>query len=140
MRHQERPVQDHDANKWSARERLAALAGFSDHMTPENMEELRTSVWGTSIVSVFQQLAYDHEWVSPRADWPNWLKSPQASRMFETPELILTFDINALTSLVTMMVRRERFCEGTLPGTIFYLAGYITTRAAQLLAELERPR
>jgi len=131
------PWKANDAYQWSVRERLVALAGFVEHMTLENIQALAATHTHTIIVAYFEKLAYDYGWVSPRADWTNWLQSPVAERMFETPELILTYDIDGLTSVVTMMVRRERFCENTLGRTVYNLAGFITTCAARLLAELD---
>lgn len=59
----------------------------------------------------FTARAYRHNFVYS-FDWPSWAK--EADRRYADPTSLNDVDLLTLRKLVTMFVRQERFCEGSL--------------------------
>ena len=59
----------------------------------------------------FIDCLYHNNWVVP-FDWPSW--NEEAERLFNSPELLERADLETLRKLLTLHVRRDRFCEGHL--------------------------
>ena len=72
-------------------------------------------------LSQFHQVLYDNGFVLS-FDWPSWQE--EAQRYYEQPELLRTADLQVLRKLITLHVRKERFCEGHLPAMV--KCGHIT--------------
>ncbi len=49
-------------------------------------------------------------------DWPEW--QGEADKYFKEPELINSADIITLRKLMTMFIRKERFCSGFIKSVI----------------------
>ena len=45
-------------------------------------------------------------------DWTNW--QDEASRYFEDPDLLMSANITTIKKLLTIIIRKERFCSGFL--------------------------
>jgi len=69
----------------------------------------------------FTQALYDHRFIQPY-DWGSWQE--EAVRYFEQPQLVAQADLMTCIKLLTLHVRKERFCEGHLDGMI--TSGHIT--------------
>lgn len=61
--------------------------------------------------SAFVGACYGHGWVAPFA-WGAW--QDEAERLFESPEALNEADIETIRKLLTLHVRKERFCDGHL--------------------------
>lgn len=66
-------------------------------------------------LSQFLRALYDNGFVFS-FDWPSWQE--EAERYSEQPELLRTANLQVLRKLVTVHVRKERFCEGHLPAMV----------------------
>lgn len=62
-------------------------------------------------VDAFVQALYDNRWVEP---FP-WVEfQDEAEGYFEHPERLATVDLETIRKLLTLHVRKERFCDGHL--------------------------
>ena len=61
----------------------------------------------------FIDALYHNNWVIP-FDWCEW--QDEARRITESPELTRNADLKTLRRLLTLHVRKDRFCEGHLWG------------------------
>jgi len=57
----------------------------------------------------FLEALYDNNWIVP-FDWPKW--QAKAARYCESPEKLKGAKVETLRRLLTLHVRKERFCEG----------------------------
>lgn len=130
-------------------EALAAMAAFLPRLTqpPEkfgafNVPQRRPD--GTlsmpywthdELVTEFVEMAYRTGWVTCR-DWPAWAESPEGERMMNDPDMLTRADIGQLRCLVTLLIRQDRFCDGTLIAA-FEDGGIlgVVTRAHDLLLQ-----
>ncbi|MCX5689188.1 MAG: DUF6508 domain-containing protein [Planctomycetota bacterium] len=63
---------------------------------------------------LFIQALYDLGWIRTDFDWTKWADTPEAVRLRDDPQAILTATPEQLAKLLTAVVRSDRFCEGTL--------------------------
>jgi hypothetical protein len=86
--------------------------------------------------SDFIAAAYDNGWVDRELDWPVWKASPEAARLRDDPGAVATAEPQALSRLLTVCIRQDKFVEGALL-TAFDsgLILRIVQRAAALLGE-----
>lgn len=63
----------------------------------------------------FVQDCYDHQWVSPGFDWPNW---NDRQKYEENQELVASADTETITRLLTAHIRGDRFVEGHLAAMV----------------------
>ncbi len=59
----------------------------------------------------FVEAAYAHGWVT-QFDWSAW--QSEAERFVEDPELVRAAEVSEIERLITVHVRKERFCDGHL--------------------------
>jgi hypothetical protein len=86
----------------------------------------------------FINMAYDEEWVLKGFDWPTWKESDEAQKLRDDFDYLAKATPAQLARLLTVLIRQERFCEGSLSSA--YESGLITEicrRAARLVSELE---
>ncbi len=111
-------------------------AKFGTLTTPERRAD---GTWSTpywthgELIADFVDMAYRTGWVTCR-DWPAWAESPEGQKIVNDPHAIMRADIDQLRCLVTLLIRQDRFCDGTLvaafeDGVILAVA----TRARDLL-------
>jgi hypothetical protein len=82
--------------------------------------------------------AYDDSWVLRDFDWQAWASTPEAVRLREDPSYLLRASIEQLEKFLTLLVRQERFSEGSLAAAHENgLLVRILRRAAALAYELE---
>jgi hypothetical protein len=58
---------------------------------------------------------YDQGWIVP-FDWPGWHE--EAERLFKAPKGLADADAATIRRLLTLPVRKDRFCEGNPAGTL----------------------
>ncbi len=85
-------------------------------------------------VQSFVQALYDHGWVQPFA-WDRF--QDEAVRYFENPALLDGIDVATARKLLTLHVRKDRFCEGHL--LEMFRAGHIQAIMRRLHAIREAP-
>ena len=78
-------------------------------------------------VGRFVQALYDNGWIVS-FDWTAWQK--EAARYVESPELLISADLETIQKLLTTHVRKERFCEGHLAG--MFRSGHVVAMLRRL--------
>jgi hypothetical protein len=64
----------------------------------------------------FFDATYDLGWVDLAFDWTAWSKTDEAQSLLADHRLIKTATPDQLRRLLTMSVRMDRYCEGSLAG------------------------
>jgi hypothetical protein len=72
------------------------------HVFAEELERFHFAVYDNGFISSFK--------------WPVWQE--EAQRYLKQPELIREADLQIIRKLITVHVRKERFCEGHLPAMV----------------------
>ena len=83
----------------------------------------------------FESACYEFEWVR-QFDWSGWRDTETSRRLMESPEQVSTASAGELAKMLTVFIRGERFCDGTLNSA--FDQGFLTSivqRAAALLVE-----
>lgn len=114
--------------------RLDRLAGFARvfadptfvaaSFVPANSvpQGQRDSAWPlefveyTSSVRAFIETAYEDDWVRTDVDWVAWSQTPAARTLHGDPAAVADASVTELAHLLTAVIRRERFVEGSLAG------------------------
>jgi len=63
----------------------------------------------------FMQDLYDNNIIYP-FDWPAW--EDESQKLYKNPDALASADLETLRKLLTVHVRKDRFCEGHLAGVI----------------------
>jgi hypothetical protein len=66
-------------------------------------------------VSRFIEVLYEDGWIQP-FDWGKW--QPQAEALYRNPRALGRARLSTLRRLLTLHVRKDRFCEGHLAGML----------------------
>jgi len=77
----------------------------------------------------FHHCLYDNNWIVS-FDWPGW--QAEAERLCASPEMLERADLETIRKLLTLHVRKERFCEGHLLG--MFESGHLTNVLRRLRA------
>ena len=83
----------------------------------------------------FINTAYATDWVRSDFDWPSWSKTDEALRLRDDPSALAAANPKQLAQLLTVIIRVDRFSEGSLAAA--YESGLLTRilqRAAVLAA------
>ena len=82
----------------------------------------------------FNKMIYQEGWILDGFDWPEWAQTDEFKDLFSKPEALAKASADQLAMLLTALLRKERFCEGTMASACSdgLLAG-ITQRAGMLL-------
>ncbi len=124
---------------------LARLAAFAPTLrqhgdTPEAAPEDRlhgSSVAYADLVDRFQRQAYEDGWVLGDFDWPSWARSANAAALRDDPKVLARATPAQIARLLTVLIRQERFADGTLDAAFATgLVQRIVDRAAVLVAAL----
>ena len=78
-------------------ERLEALAGYRDQADDVD----------------FVTMCYDLGWVKP-FDWVEWKETKEAVQLGDDPEVLAKATSEQLRKLLTVVIRQDRFVEGSL--------------------------
>ena len=129
----------------SLRKRLISIADFlAAFSVPgftfgawSDLKEIFPEYHFSPTADAFIQAAYEAGWVSPEVDWVEWTETPEFRLLFTDPVELATASPHQLACLLTSLIRKERFCTGTLAGA--FTDGLLTRilqRATALLDEL----
>jgi hypothetical protein len=66
------------------------------------------------IVKTFIDAAYQNNWVAQNFDWPKWAQSQRARRLHDDENALERATADELSHLLTVLIRQERFSEGSL--------------------------
>jgi hypothetical protein len=92
----------------------------------------------SSEVHAFQALVYEDGWVRGDFGWPTWKESEEARALRDDPATLAAATPDQLAKLLTVVIRQDRFVEGTLASAFesgLLLA--IVERAAALAADAD---
>jgi len=134
------------------KERLAAIAAFLPRFEDPDFSfgewsEARKSESGVFTMpyfcyskgaDAFVETAYTLGWITTDFAWPRWAHSPEAIRLRDDPDCMGHATPEQLSRLLTVVIRQERFCEGSLEDA--FTSGLLTNicrRAAQLEQETD---
>ncbi|MFN7917883.1 MAG: DUF6508 domain-containing protein [Vicinamibacterales bacterium] len=90
----------------------------------------------SEVVQKFVEAAYEHGWVRSGFKWGEWQQTDEAIQLLRDPEAISSADAEQLARVLTVVIRRDRFNEGSL--IYDFRSGLITRivrRAAVLAGE-----
>jgi len=65
-------------------------------------------------VDRFVSSAYEDGWVRSDVAWGEWSQTPEAQSLRDDPKVLATATLDQLAKLITVLVRQERFAEGSL--------------------------
>ena len=85
------------SNQPSEQERLEALAGYRDQAGDVD----------------FVTMCYEFSWVGP-FDWGEWKETQEAVQLGDDPEVLAKATAEQLQKLLTVVIRQDRFVEGSL--------------------------
>ncbi len=110
-------MSDESNSPFTEQERLQALASYK----------------GREEEFSFVQMCYDYKWVQP-FDWVEWKETDEAAQLRDDPEVLANATSEQLQKLLTVIIRQDRFVEGSDEEHIESgLVGRIIDRAASLL-------
>jgi hypothetical protein len=134
------------------RESVAALAGFLPNL---QRPDFKAGAWveppvrddGVFVMPYvelsktahdFVQMAYENGWVRSDFHWMEWAQTDEAKQMRERENALASATADQLAQLLTMSIRMDRFCEGSLKADFESgLILRIVLRAKALLDEVE---
>lgn len=67
----------------------------------------------SAAAATFIGLCNKDGWVVPGFDWMSWMASPEGTGLCNDPEKMAEASPEQLSKLLTALVRRERFCDGS---------------------------
>lgn len=128
-----------DETKIPLQVRLKALADFLPHFEQPGFEfgkwlkdqgsEPGIIVMPYYILSdaaqSFLQTAYDTGWVLMNFDWPSWKSTDEAINLRDDPAALAEATPTQLARLITVLIREDRFIEGSLGEA--YESGLLTS-------------
>jgi hypothetical protein len=82
----------------------------------------------------FHKMVYREGWILKEFDWPEWAGTDEFNNLFSKKGAVAKASVYQLAQLLTTLVRKERFCSGTMACAYFdgLLTG-ITHRASMFL-------
>ncbi len=137
------------------RHRLEALAAFLPVFEAPGFvfatwgggEEVRPGVRRMPYCSLstealrFIRVASESELIRPGFDWPQWDQTPQAAALLASSQALELATPDQLARVLTVLIRRDRFVEGSLAEA--FRTGYLTAilrRAVVLRDEADQGR
>ena len=110
---------------------------MSEHTEQERLEALAGHK-GREAEFSFVQMCYDYKWVQPFG-WVEWKETDEAAQLRDDPEVLANATSEQLQKLLTVIIRQDRFVEGSAAEHIESgLVGRIIDRAAVLLEMLNK--
>ncbi len=140
-----------EANTDLLRQRLRRLSSYLPHFEADGFQFGRWTSSDASrpgefvmptfefsaVASEFIHAAYDAQWVQKNFDWSKWMAEPEATSLRDDPAVLARATPDQIARLLTVLIRQERFCEGSLASAHKSgLPGGILRRAAALESEL----
>jgi len=82
----------------------------------------------------FNKMIYQEGWILDGFDWPEWAQTDEFKDLFSKPDYLTKASAHQLAKLLTVLARKERFCEGTMASACADgLLARITQRASVLI-------
>ena len=82
----------------------------------------------------FHKMVYREGWILREFDWPEWAGTDEFNNLFGKKGAVAKASVQQLAQLLTTLVRKERFCSGTMASACSDgLLARITQRASILL-------
>ena len=82
----------------------------------------------------FNKMIYQEGWILDGFEWSEWAQTDEFKDLFSKPEALAKASADQLAKLFTALVRKERFCEGTMASASAEgVLVSITQRAGMLL-------
>jgi hypothetical protein len=95
-----------------------------------------SSVAYADLVDRFQHQAYEDGWVLRDFDWPAWARSADAAALRDDPAVLARATPAQIARLLTVLIRQERFAEGSLDAAFATgVVQRVVDRAAVLAAD-----
>lgn len=116
----------------------AAEAEFGEWKGGEELEPGSiTAPWfaPSELTSRFLEVAYRDGWVRPDFDWGEWAATPEAQRLRDDRGALAQATVPDLARLLTVVIRSDRFVEGTLDWAI---ESGLVTAVLRRIAQLRR--
>lgn len=91
----------------------------------------------SQIASEFIGTAYNFKWIRMDFDWASWMGAKEITDLRDNPEVMNRATTEDLSRLLTVVIRQDRFCEGSIADA--FESGLLTAicrRAAQMESEL----
>ena len=93
---------------------IAATIAMSD-ATRQSSTQGPNGIWSLPhFTERFFRATYDLGWVDGSFDWMTWRETAEARRLLNNHGEIATATALQLRQLLTMCVRMDRYCEGSL--------------------------
>lgn len=87
-----------------------------------------------------RRLVYADDWIRYVLGWPTWMASSEASAVLDDPAAMSEATPEQLARVLTVIVRLERFSDGTVAGAVrIGLVAPCLRRAAVLAEGTEDP-
>lgn len=68
----------------------------------------------SEVVTEFVEAAYDGGWVLRDFDWMAWIGTEEAKRLYRDPKALAEATPRQLAQILTVLIRQDRFSEGSL--------------------------
>ena len=62
----------------------------------------------------FHMMVYREGWILKEFDWPKWAGTDEFNNLFSKKGAVAKASVQQLAQLLTALVRKERFCSGTM--------------------------
>jgi len=130
------------------KKQLQALADFwpvfaNPQFVYETEDEPETSEEGVFVLpgrtlsaeaEAFEGMVYTQGWVLNGFDWPEWSQTDEFKDLFSDPQAVAKATALQLAQLLTALIRKDRFCSGTMACACQDgLLSAITHRASKLV-------
>ncbi len=64
----------------------------------------------------FEETAYRDGWILSGFDWAEWKQTPEAEALRDDAKILSEATLDQVSKLLTVLIRQDRFCEGSLAG------------------------
>ena len=62
----------------------------------------------------FHKMVYREGWILKEFDWPEWAGTDEFNNLFSKKGAVAKASVKQLAQLLTALVRKDRFCDGTM--------------------------
>lgn len=140
------------SREWSLKERLEAIAAFAPvfdapDFSPGELvraKQIAENTWeagwfrNSEEISQFISVCYQYGWVCD-FDWVEWSNTKECKAFLDRPELIEKANALQLAKLLTTVMRREHFADGSVAEAFEQgVIRWIVERSLLLCADISR--
>ena len=132
-----------DQNALATLAALARALESAEGTAPPNVTKVRGVLSigpNPEILSDFCRAVFEGDWMIPQFDWPAWAATAEAEALRERRDALAMAKPEQIARLLTALIRRDRFVEGSLISDLASgLLTAIARRAQSLLDEMPPP-